>query len=71
MFFDLGTRKTGGGVDLEMIEDLARRQRPRVVHTEANGYAGRYRVGWGGGKQLTTSARSSSEDHVSGCRSVN
>ena len=32
VFRDLGTRKTSGGVNLKVTQDLVRCQRPRVVH---------------------------------------
>ena len=37
---DLGTRKTSGGVNLEVTQGLVRCQRPRVVHAGANSCVG-------------------------------
>lgn len=46
MLYGLGTRKASSGIDLEMIQDLVRCQRPRVIHAGANNCVGRHGVGW-------------------------
>jgi len=42
---DLGTGKASGGINLEVTQDLVRRQRPRMVHAGANSCVGCYGSG--------------------------